>query len=74
MTQTLSPRDLFRALKKLGFVETRSRGSHYRFEHPDGRKTSVPVHGNEPIGPHLLTKIIKEDLRMNKDEFFRLLE
>ncbi|MFH0714334.1 MAG: type II toxin-antitoxin system HicA family toxin [Candidatus Diapherotrites archaeon] len=61
-------------LESMGFKHTRTRGSHFRYEHPDGRKTSVPVHGKEPIGPGLLNIIIKRDLRMDKDAFFKLLE
>ncbi len=67
----LTPKKLIKVLKKLGFVEVRVRGSHHRFIHPDGRKTTVPVHGNEPIGPGLLNKIIKQDLKMRREEFFK---
>ena len=40
----ISASKLIKVLNKLGFVEVRSRGSHHRFIHPDGRKTTVPVH------------------------------
>jgi len=73
LPKQVTPRRLIKALKQLGFQETRITGSHHRFAHPDGRKTSVPVHGNEPIGQGLLNKIIKQDLKMKKEEFFKLL-
>ncbi|MDP2973790.1 MAG: type II toxin-antitoxin system HicA family toxin, partial [Candidatus Diapherotrites archaeon] len=60
MPKQVTPRKLIKALKQLGFEETRITGSHHRFAHPDGRMTSVPVHGNEPIGVGLLIKIIKQ--------------
>ncbi len=73
MPYQVTPKKLIKALKNLGFEEIRIRGSHHRFVHADGRKTTVPVHGNEPIGPGLLNKIIKEDLRLKKKEFMGLL-
>ncbi|HNV01489.1 MAG TPA: type II toxin-antitoxin system HicA family toxin [archaeon] len=57
----------------MGFFEVRVNGSHHRFIHPDGRKTTIPIHGNEPIGPGLLNKIIKQDLQLEKEEFEKLL-
>jgi len=74
LPKQVTPKKLLDALKKLGFMETRVTGSHHRFVHSDGRKTSVPIHGNEPIGPGLLNKIIKQDLKIGKKEFIRLLE
>ncbi|MCX6803160.1 MAG: type II toxin-antitoxin system HicA family toxin [Candidatus Diapherotrites archaeon] len=49
-------------------------GSHYRFEHLDGRKTTIPVHGKEPIGTGLLNKIIKKDIKITKSEFEELMK
>jgi hypothetical protein len=40
--------------------------------HPDGRRTVVPVHSGETIGPGLLSKILK-DAEMEMDEFERSL-
>ena len=33
----------------------KSRSSHFRYGHPDGRKTIVPVHKGKTIGRGLLT-------------------
>ncbi|MDD5163383.1 MAG: type II toxin-antitoxin system HicA family toxin [Candidatus ainarchaeum sp.] len=74
MPKPVTPRELIKTLNKLGFQQTRITGSHHRFAHPDGRKVSVPIHGNEPIGTGLMLKIIKQDLKMNKEEFFKLVE
>ena len=74
MAKGLTPKELIKMLEKLGFNETRVTGSHHRFVHQDGRKTTIPVHGNEPIGVGLLLKIIKKDLQMEKNEFFKLAE
>mgnify|MGYP001613342135 FL=1 len=44
-------------LEKLGFKKIYGKGSHVRFKHSDGRRTVVPVHGNEDLGKGLLTSI-----------------
>jgi len=72
-TPIISARDLVRVLRRLGFVQTRSRGSHRRFEHPDGRKTTVPVHKGRDIPRGLLRQIVAIDLGMDIDEFRALL-
>jgi len=74
LPKQVTPKKLLAALKGLGFREIRITGSHHRFAHSDGRKTSVPIHGNEALGPGLLNKIIKQDLQMDKKEFLKLLE
>jgi predicted RNA binding protein YcfA (HicA-like mRNA interferase family) len=72
-TPTISARTLMKALRRLGFIQTRSRGSHRRFEHPDGRKTTVPVHQGKDIPRGLLRQIVTMDLGMDMDEFAALL-
>ena len=57
----LKPRELIRALERMGFrLLRKSRGSHQQFEHPDGRRTTVPVHKGRDIGPGLLRKILRD--------------
>ena len=52
-------RELILALTKAGFETVRVRGSHYHLRHADGRKTVIPAHGRETIGPGLLTRILR---------------
>lgn len=75
MTETpvVTARQLIRVLRRLGFVQTRSRGSHRRFEHPDGRKTTVPVHRGRDIPRGLLRQIVTIDIGITMDEFVVLL-
>jgi predicted RNA binding protein YcfA (HicA-like mRNA interferase family) len=73
MLKNVKPKDLIKALEKLGFEETRVTGRHHRFIHVDGRKTSVPVHGSEPIGIGLLNKILKKDVGISREDFEELL-
>lgn len=65
----LSGKELVKIIVKFGFVHIHTKGSHFILKHPDGRKTTIPVHTNEKIGPGLLNKIIKKDLRMTVEEF-----
>jgi len=39
-------RELVKFLESMGFRITRRKGSHVRLKSGDGRKTTVPVHGN----------------------------
>ena len=64
----LKPREVIRALERLGFVEIRQRGAHRQFRHPDGRGTTVPFHSSRDIAPPLLRQIIK-DIRVTLEEF-----
>jgi len=53
--------ELIHALERMGFENTRkSKGSHFRYCHPDGRKTTVPVHKGKTIRRGLLRKILKD--------------
>ncbi len=64
--------ELIKALSKVGFSVVRIKGSHHRLEHTDGRKTTVPVHGKEIIGPGILLKILR-DLDFTRDDLLKLL-
>ena len=67
----LTPRQVIAALKQLGFVEVRQRGSHKQFRHPDGRVTTVPDHKGRDISPGLLRQIL-EDIRVSAEDFLRM--
>lgn len=69
----IPPRELIRVLRQLGLEEVRVRGSHHRFAHPDGRRTTVPVHAGRDVPRGLLRKIVREDLGMEMEEFLALL-
>jgi len=57
----LKPEEVIKILLELGFVNTRkSKGSHFRYAHPDGHKTTVPVHKGKTIGKGLLRQILKD--------------
>jgi len=46
------------ALKKAGFEVIRIKGSHHFLRHPYGRRTVVPAHRGEVLGPGLTAQIL----------------
>lgn len=68
---TLSFRMLIQKVKQLGFEGVRQKGSHIRFVHPDGRKTTIPDHGNRDVPQGLLIKIVRYDLKMDIQDFLK---
>ena len=67
----LYPKDLIKAVQKLGFREVRQKGSHKTFLHADGRILTIAVHVNKPVPPGLLNKIIKQELKTTREEFIK---
>jgi predicted RNA binding protein YcfA (HicA-like mRNA interferase family) len=69
----LKPGELIKALERLGFSSTKkSKGSHFRYKHPDGRKTTIPVHKGKDISRGLLRKILR-DVDISIEELKKLL-
>jgi len=68
----VSGKGLAKVAIKLEFVEVRQKGSHKTFKHKDGRVLTIAVHST-PIPLGLLNKIIKQDLRLSRMEFIKLI-
>jgi predicted RNA binding protein YcfA (HicA-like mRNA interferase family) len=64
-------RELGGVARKLGFRKVRQKGSHARWKHPDGRGTTIPVHGDAEIGGWLFHEILKQ-LGITEEEFYTL--
>ena len=64
-------KELERVARKLGFEKLRQKGSHARWKHPDGRSTTIPVHGNAEIGGRLFREILKQ-LGVSEADFEKL--
>lgn len=58
-------------LEVLGFQKVHQVGSQVRYVHPDGRKTVVPVHGNEDLSIGLLKEILKQS-RISREMYEEL--
>jgi predicted RNA binding protein YcfA (HicA-like mRNA interferase family) len=66
-------RDLQKVARKLGFQLVRQKGSHARWKHPDGRATTIPIHGDNEIGSWLFYEILKQ-MGVTEEDFRKLLE
>ncbi len=64
--------ELERVAKRLGFKKSRQRGSYARWKHPDGRATTIPIHGSMEIGGWLFHEILAQ-LGIPEKEFRYLL-
>ncbi len=69
----ISGKKLCKILEKLDFDEIHGKGSHIRFKHFDGRRTVIPVHGNENLGRGLLGEILKQ-IKISREEFNNLVK
>ena len=67
----LTAKELSKVLGRLGFNFKRQEGSHMFFEHSDGRTTVIPNHPGEEIDRGLLNKIVKHDLKIEREDFLR---
>ncbi len=67
----ISGKKLCKILEKLGFEKIYGKGSHVRYRHSDGRRTVVPVHGNEEIGVSLLREILRQ-IKLNREDYEKL--
>ena len=68
----ISGKEFCKILETLGFEKIYSKGSHVRFKHPDGRRTVIPIHGNEKLGKGLILEILKQ-IKITKEEYKNLL-
>lgn len=72
--QRVKPRELVRALKKVGFIEQRQRGSHLRmYREADQRLVIVPMHKGKDVPTGTLRGILR-DADISPDEFLQLLK
>lgn len=57
--KVITPKQLIKILESHGFEFQRSKGSHYLFRHPDGRRAVVPFH-NKDLKTGTLKAILKQ--------------
>ncbi len=67
----ISGKKFCKILERLGFEKIYGKGSHVRFKHPDGRRTVVPIHGNEDLGKGLTLEILKQ-IGLSKEDYDKL--
>ena len=57
---SFNSRQVISILKRRGFALDRQSGSHAVFIHPDGRRTTVPIHGKRDLGKGILHQIMRD--------------
>ncbi len=57
---SVKARRLLKVPEKLGFAVTRTAGSHRFLRHSDGRTMLFSFHDRETVGPHMLSRILKD--------------
>lgn len=67
----ISSKELIKLLEKQGFKVVYQKGSHVRLKHPNGKRTTVPMHSGEKVGIGLLRKILR-DVDISRDKFEKL--
>ncbi len=67
----VSGKKMCKILERLGFEKSYGKGSHIRFKHLDGRRTVIPVHGNEELGTGLLNEILKQ-AKISREDYDKL--
>jgi predicted RNA binding protein YcfA (HicA-like mRNA interferase family) len=65
---TISGKKMCKLVEKVGFQKVHQVGSHVRYAHQDGRKTTIPVHGNEELGKGLVLEILKQ-VELPREEY-----
>lgn len=72
--RALTAAEIIRALLSDGFALRKSKhGSHRRYQHPDGRRVTVPFHGsNTTFVPKTLRSIIEEQACWTESDLKRL--
>lgn len=68
---SVTVREIVAFLKRHGFLQDGQSGSHLSMEHPDGRRTTVPVHPGTDLGRGLAIRILK-DAGFSVEDFLRL--
>jgi len=68
----INARRLEKLLTKLGFELVRTKGSHYVYQHRDGRRTMFPFHGGKDLPRPLLVAILKQ-IGLSREQYLELL-
>lgn len=67
---SFNSRQVVSVLRRHGFILDRQSGSHAVYIHPDGRRTTVPIHGKRDLGKGLLRQIMR-DAEITPDDMLK---
>jgi predicted RNA binding protein YcfA (HicA-like mRNA interferase family) len=63
----ITAKEVIAALEKVGFIFIRQSGSHRIYKNPEGKRTTVPFHGDKILHPKILKSILRDaDIAVEK--------
>ena len=68
----LTAKQIIAVLERSGFILSRQNGSHKIYKNKNGKRTTVPFHGNKILHPKILKSILG-DADINIDELLKIL-
>lgn len=68
----LKPKELTRAIVKLGFHLIRQKGSHAVYRHDEGRWVTIHMHSGKDLSKGFIYKILK-DAKLNWEDVEKVL-
>ncbi len=71
--KNIKGKQLLKILQRLGYSLDHIQGSHHVLRRYDGKKTTIPIHGNKEIPKGTLFGILA-DLDISKEKFVLLLK
>ena len=69
----LTAKEAITVLEKLGFYLSRQSGSHMIYKNNEGKRATVPFHGNKALHPKIVKSILK-DVEINASDLKKLLQ
>jgi predicted RNA binding protein YcfA (HicA-like mRNA interferase family) len=71
--KNITARQIINALQRDGSYLRRQKGSHQRYQHPDGRRVTVTFHHySDTFPPKTLRSMIQEQSRWTEEDLKRL--
>lgn len=64
----ISGKEMAKIAEKLGFIRIHQVGSHCVYQHPDGRRTTIPIHSNEDLIIGLIHDILKQ-MKLSRTDY-----
>jgi predicted RNA binding protein YcfA (HicA-like mRNA interferase family) len=70
--KNITAKEFRRALEKDGFIETKKKGGHLAFRHPDGRRVILSYHKSGDTFPPKTLKSMIQDAGWTEEDLRRL--
>ena len=68
----LTAKEVISAIEKKGFSLARQSGSHKVYKNSEGKRVTIPFHGNRTLHPKVLKSVLA-DADINAEELIKLI-